>query len=140
MQRKRIEKYLLLFAIGYCVYLAVEVTYRGFSFRLMGIAGGLALAGIGILEDLGMRKFRYPVRMAVSALLITALELYSGFFSLKVLGVRMWDYRDQAFSLCDGLICPLFSLFWFFFSALGICIADWCEDTFRIRQMEKKRV
>ena len=36
------KKYLLFFLLGYCIYIAIEVTYRGYSFRLMGISGGLS--------------------------------------------------------------------------------------------------
>ena len=76
------KKYLLFFLLGYCIYIAIEVTYRGYSFRLMGIAGGLSLAGIGMLEDAGLRRFPLAFQMMVSAVLITAIELYSGMFSL----------------------------------------------------------
>ena len=111
------KKYLLFFLLGYCIYIAIEVTYRGYSFRLMGIAGGLSLAGIGMLEDAGLRRFPLAFQMMVSAVLITAIELYSGMFSRRVLHYRMWDYSALPFSFCDGLICP-----WFFrdlVSALG---------------------
>ena len=84
------KKYLLFFLLGYCIYIAIEVTYRGYSFRLMGIAGGLSLAGIGMLEDAGLRRFPLAFQMMVSAVLITAIELYSGMFSLRVLHYRMW--------------------------------------------------
>lgn len=120
-------KYLVLFWIGYCVYLAIEVTYRGFSFRLMGLAGGAALLGIGILKDLGLDEFSLPFQMMVGALLITALELYSGMFALLVLNVRMWDYRGFWMNQCQGLICPLFSFFWFWLSGVGILLADSCD-------------
>lgn len=103
------KKYLLFFLLGYCIYIAIEVTYRGYSFRLMGIAGGLSLAGIGMLEDAGLRRFPLAFQMMVSAVLITAIELYSGMFSLRVLHYRMWDYSTLPFSLCEGLICPCFS-------------------------------
>ena len=53
------KKYLLFFLLGYCIYIAIEVTYRGYSFRLMGIAGGLSLAGIGMLEDAGSRQWEF---------------------------------------------------------------------------------
>ena len=56
-KRMKAKKYLLFFLLGYCIYIAIEVTYRGYSFRLMGIAGGLSLAGIGMLEDAGLRRF-----------------------------------------------------------------------------------
>lgn len=108
------KKYLLFFLLGYCIYIAIEVTYRGYSFRLMGIAGGLSLAGIGMLEDAGLRRFPLAFQMMVSAVLITAIELYSGMFSLRVLHYRMWDYSALPFSFCDGLICP-------WFSGSGIC-------------------
>ena len=103
------KKYLLFFLLGYCIYIAIEVTYRGYSFRLMGIAGGLSLAGIGMLEDAGLRRFPLAFQMMVSAVLITAIELYSGMFSLRVLHYRMWDYSALPFSFCDGLICRGFS-------------------------------
>lgn len=80
----------------------------------MGIAGGLSLAGIGMLEDAGLRRFPLAFQMMVSAVLITAIELYSGMFSLRVLHYRMWDYSALPFSFCDGLICP-------WFSGSGIC-------------------
>ncbi len=96
------KKYLLFFLLGYCIYIAIEVTYRGYSFRLMGIAGGLSLAGIGMLEDAGLRRFPLAFQMMVSAVLITAIELYSGMFSLRVLHYRMWDYSALPFSFCDG--------------------------------------
>ena len=91
------KKYLLFFLLGYCIYIAIEVTYRGYSFRLMGIAGGLSLAGIGMLEDAGLRRFPLAFQMMLSAVLITAIELYSGMFSLRVLHYRMWDYSARVY-------------------------------------------
>ena len=65
----------------------------------MGIAGGLSLAGIGMLEDAGLRRFPLAFQMMVSAVLITAIELYSGMFSLRVLHYRMWD-SERISGLC----------------------------------------
>ena len=121
------KKYLLFFLLGYCIYIAIEVTYRGYSFRLMGIAGGLSLAGIGMLEDAGLRRFPLAFQMMVSAVLITAIELYSGMFSLRVLHYRMWDYSALPFSFCDGLICPWFFGIWYLLSAVGIFSHRLCE-------------
>ena len=121
------KKYLLFFLLGYCIYIAIEVTYRGYSFRLMGIAGGLSLAGIGMLEDAGLRRFPLAFQMMVSAVLITAIELYSGMFSLRVLHYRMWDYSALPFSFCDGLICPWFFGIWYLLSAVGNFSHRLCE-------------
>lgn len=36
-------KYLTLFLVGYCTYIALEITYRGESYVLMGVIGGISL-------------------------------------------------------------------------------------------------
>ena len=59
-KRMKAKKYLLFFLLGYCIYIAIEVTYRGYSFRLMGIAGGLSLAGSGKWRKPRSRKCRIP--------------------------------------------------------------------------------
>ena len=135
---------LLFFLLGYCIYIAIEVTYRGYSFRLMGIAGGLSLAGIGMLEDAGLRRFPLAFQMMVSAVLITAIELYSGMFSLRVLHYRMWDYSALPFSFCDGLICPWFFGIWYLLSVVGIFLTDYVsyyifhEGTHPVYRKKKK--
>lgn len=124
MHTKKREKYLILFLMGYCIYLAIEVTFRGYSYRLMGVAGGLSLAGIGFLEEKGLWRFPMVLRMMVSAIWITTIELYSGLFALRMLHFRMWDYRDLPLALCDGLICPWFTGIWFLLSAVGIRLTE----------------
>ena len=49
-----------------------------------------------------------------------ALELAAGLFSLEVLGIRMWDYRDEWMSMCANLICPRYTLYWFLLSGVAI--------------------
>ncbi len=46
--------------------------------------------------------------MAVS---MTLNEYIGGLFFLKVMNIRLWDYRDMWGNI-QGLICPLFSFFW----------------------------
>ena len=36
-------KPLILFLIGYCAYIAIEVTWRGVSYVQMGVCGGLIM-------------------------------------------------------------------------------------------------
>ena len=78
-----------------------------------------------MLEDAGLRRFSLAFQMMVSAVLITAIELYSGMFSLRVLHYRMWDYSTLPFSFCDGLICPWFFGIWYLLSAVGIFLTDY---------------
>ena len=122
--KKGFWRYLLLFLTGYCVYLAIEVTFRGYSFRLMGLTGGTAMIILGFLLRHGMQKLQLPVQMMIGAAVITGLELTAGLFSLDVRGIRMWDYRDEWMSACENLICPRFSLYWYFLSGAAIFFTD----------------
>lgn len=48
---KIIIKNILLFLVGYCAYIAIEVTFRGVSYLLMGICAGLAVIIIDKIND-----------------------------------------------------------------------------------------
>lgn len=118
--KKEALRYSLLFLTGYCVYLALEVTVRGYSFRLMGFTGGTAMVLIGFMIRHGLWKMQLPVQMLAGAVVITFLELISGMFALNVMGVRMWDYRGEWLSMCRNLICPRFSLYWYLLSGVAV--------------------
>ncbi len=75
---------------------------------------------IGFLLRHGMWKLQLPLQMMIGAVIITALELAAGLFSLEVLGIRMWDYRDEWMSMCANLICPRYTLYWFLLSGVAI--------------------
>lgn len=57
------------------------------------------------------------VLFAAMALGMTAIEYAAGVFCLKYLKVRLWDYFDLWGNI-QGIICPLFSLFWAILGAL----------------------
>lgn len=118
--KKGFLRYSLLFLTGYCVYLAMEVTFRGYSFRLMGVTGGFALIIIGFLIRHGMWKLQLPVQMLAGAAVITGLELLAGLFSLNVIGIRMWDYENEWMSMCADLICPRYCVYWYFLSGVAV--------------------
>ena len=48
---------------------------------------------------------------AAMALGMTLIEYLAGLFCLKYLKVRLWDYSNEWGNI-QGIICPLFSLFW----------------------------
>lgn len=118
--KNKVLRYVLLFLAGYCVYLAVEVTFRGYSYRLMGVTGGVVLVILGFLSGHGMWKLQLPLQMLAGAAVITALELTVGIFSLEILGIRMWDYEEEWMSMCRDLICPKYSLYWFLLSGIAV--------------------
>lgn len=47
----------------------------------------------------------------VIALTMITIEFVGGLFLLKVLNMRLWDYREEKGNIM-GLICPLYSFFW----------------------------
>ncbi|MBQ9750656.1 MAG: putative ABC transporter permease [Clostridia bacterium] len=53
----------------------------------------------------------------VMAICMTAIEYLAGIFSIKVLKVHLWDYSNEWGNI-QGIICPLFSLFWAILGAI----------------------
>lgn len=121
-----------LFFIGSVVGWLIEVLFRRFfsssnperKWINPGFCTGpyLPLYGSGLcilflvaqLEELSC--IRDPVwnKVAILALMavcMTAIEYIAGILSLKIAKVRLWDYSGQWGNI-QGIICPLFSLFW----------------------------
>lgn len=115
---------LLLFVVGMCVYTTIEVLFRGYSYRLMSLVGGISLLILDAINDRVSWTIPLVIQMVIGGIAITILELISGEFGLHVLGIRMWDYSNQWMPLCDNFICPLFSFFWVLLSGVGIILAD----------------
>ena len=53
----------------------------------------------------------------VMAFAMTAIEYLAGILSIKIAKVRLWDYSDMWGNI-QGIICPLFSLFWAILGAM----------------------
>lgn len=80
--------------------------------------GLCALFLLALLEECSLVAdpfWNKVVLFAAMAVSMTVIEYAAGIFCLKILKVRLWDYSDQRGNI-QGIICPLFSLFW---AALG---------------------
>lgn len=122
---KKLIKNIILFVVGMSLYITIEVFFRGYSFRLMGIVGGILMCFVfDKINDNISWDIPLVLQMFIGCAATTILELISGEFALKVLGIRMWDYSGQWLSVCDNLICPLFSFIWFWFAGIGIILCD----------------
>ena len=106
------------------MYIAIEVSFRGYSYVLMGIVAGIIFLLIDPINDQISWDIPLPVQMMISTFIILLLELLSGEFSLHILGIRRWDYRNLPFSMFEGLICPQFALLWYFLSGIAIVLCD----------------
>ena len=98
----------VLFYLGGCAYMALELLWRGWSHGSMFLAGGLCFLLIGHLSDVRPR-LPLPLRAGVGALIVTTVELAMGLAVNR--SYQVWDYRDQPGNLW-GQVCPLFTLLW----------------------------
>ena len=110
----------VLFYLGGCAYVSLELLFRGRSHGSMFLAGGASLVLIGQLNRVEPR-LSFPLRCVVGAGIITAVELGIGLLVNREYTV--WDYRNQPGNYL-GQICPLFSLLWIGAAALVLLIHD----------------
>lgn len=122
--KKNIFKNIILFITGFCIYITIEVLFRSYSYPLMGLVGGLSLILIDKINDYISWDLPLLLQMFIGGMEVTLLELLSGEFALHILNIRMWDYSNMWMSMCDDLICPLFSFFWILLAGVGILLAD----------------
>ena len=121
---KILLKNIILFIVGYCVYIAIEVTYRGFSYPLMGLCGGLALMIMDKINDYISWDIDIIIQGSIGSIIITFFELIIGEISLHTDFLPiMWDYSNVLLNF-DGVICLPFSLIWIGLSIIGILVAD----------------
>ena len=120
----KILKNIILFIVGFCSYITIEVLWRGYSYALMGVCGGLAIV---ILDKIN-NKISWDTDILLQglsgSLLITLFELVIGEIALRTsLLPIMWDYSNVPFNF-DGVICLPFSIVWLFISIVAIMLAD----------------
>ena len=106
------------------MYVSMEVCARGYSYPLMGIVAGICTLILNQVNDRISWDVPIQVQCIIGGILITLGELTSGLYSLYIMQVRMWDYSSQWGNLCNGLICPLFSLLWCVLSLISILLSD----------------
>ena len=125
---KLLVKYLFLFVFGSIVYAGIEIGFRGYTYLLMGIVGGIAFILIGLVNEVLDWDFPLILQMIIGGLIVTLLELITG-IALSNFGIQMWDYSGQWLNY-KGVICPLFSFIWCFISLLGIVVDDFIRWDF----------
>ena len=116
----KIWKKAVLFYLGGCVYMALEVLWRGWSHGSMFLAGGVCFLLIGHLGEM-KPALPVPVRMLTGAGIITMVELAAGLLFNRE--YRVWDYRGQPGNFL-GQICPAFSLRWVPVALAAIVLYD----------------
>lgn len=131
----RFLKHLILFVIGGVAYVCIELLARGFSHWTMFVVGGLCFFLVGAINEV-TPKMALIKQMAISCVIITAIEFLSGCILNIGLGLDIWDYSDE-FGNLFGQICLKHSCYWFLLSLVGIVLDDYIR--YRLFQEPKPK-
>lgn len=104
----KIWKQAVLFYLGGCAYMGLELLWRGRSHGSMFIAGGTCFLLIGQLNQVQPR-LPLPLRAVTGAGIVTMVELGVGLLCNR--NFEVWDYRERAGNFL-GQICPAFTVLW----------------------------
>ena len=96
----------MLFALGGCSYMGLELLWRGWSHGIMFLAGGSCFLLLGRLRK---RSLPLPFLAIAGSGVITGVELLSGLLFNR--DYRVWDYRNLPLQF-KGQICLPYSLLW----------------------------
>ena len=120
----QIWKNTVLFYLGGCGYLGIELLYRRRTDSSMFVAGGLCFLLVGMLNRVRPLLPRIPRAMA-GALVITTVELGVGLAVNR--DYHVWDYRGQPGNFL-GQICPMFTLLWIPLALAAGFLYDWLDE------------
>ena len=75
------------------------------------------------------------ITILIMSVAMTVIEYIAGIVFIKGMGIKLWDYSNRWGNI-QGIICPLFSLFWsiaaagFYFLLRPICenLIDWFKE------------
>lgn len=120
---KRFLKILILLAAGGAIYTAFEMIFRGRTHWSMFLVGGICFVLIGGLNNWFPWEMSIIQQMAISAIIVTAVEFVSGIILNLWLGWNVWDYSNMPFNIL-GQICLPFTVLWFFLAFVAIVVDD----------------
>ena len=116
----KLWKQAILFYLGGCAYVGLELCYRGRSHGSMFAAGGICFLLLGHLGKVKPRLPLIPTAIDGSGI-ITMVELAAGLLVNR--RYEVWDYRSHAGNFL-GQICPLFSVLWIPVALLAFFLYD----------------
>lgn len=123
MVRRRVDKYVALWATGGLLYIALELAWRGHSHWSMFVLGGLCFINLGLINEVLPWDMPIWQQVVLGACLITALEFLTGCVVNLWLGWGVWDYSSMPGNVL-GQICPQYCLLWMPVSLAGIVLDD----------------
>ena len=123
MKQSKIKKYEFLFFVGATIYVIIEKLYRGYSHWTMFLLGGICFIALGLINEVIPWDMPLLFQMFIGGVIITVLELITGFVVNIWLGWNVWDYSELPFNLW-GQISLFSSIGWVGLSLVGIVLDD----------------
>lgn len=135
-----------LFFVGSCLGWCVEVVFRRFFSAKKWINPGFltgpylplygfGLVGLYLVCLIGFRTgYAWAdalLTVAVMGVAMTVIEYVAGIIFIKGMKIKLWDYGNRWGNI-QGIICPLFSLFWtligaFYYFVVAPFVIEWVE-------------
>lgn len=129
---KSILKYLFIAVLSGCIYVLIELIWRGYStIEMFGLAAicGLFITG---LNNIFTYDLDYLFQISACGLFCTGAEWICGLLFNQ--DYHIWNYKNLWGSSHDGQINIFFSLAWCLIAAFAIPLLDWIEwKIFRYR-------
>lgn len=90
--------------------MTLEFLWRGWSHGSMFLVGGLCFVLIGAIDRI-FPKMPLLFQSVLGAFIVTVIEFISGLILNLYLGLGVWDYSHEPYSLL-GQICPGYFFLW----------------------------
>lgn len=113
----------VLFMTGFCVYITIEVCFRGYSYPIMGLCGGLILIMVDLINEKISWDMDILLQGIIGAAVATLIEFIIGMICIRCGFALMWNYSDMPLNY-KGIICLPYSIVWIFVSIAGVFLAD----------------
>ena len=122
---KQLLKQTALAVCGGCLYLLLELLWRGRSHWTMFLLGGLCFTLIGLLNEILPWEMPLLLQGVIgSVCIVTPLEFLTGCIVNLWLGWGVWDYSGLPLNLL-GQVCLPFALLWVPVAIGAVILDDW---------------
>lgn len=118
----RMWKYAVLFYLGGMSYVLLELIWRGWSHGSMFVVGGVCFLLIGSIDQV-FPEMPLLMQGVLGACLVTAMELVSGLFLNRFLGLVVWDYSSLPYNFL-GQVCMAYFFLWIVVSWVAVVLED----------------
>lgn len=108
---KKISEYILLWAIGGCLYYLFEILFRGFSHWSMFFLGGICMIFCTWQGQTLHWEDPLWIQILRCTVFVTSMEFITGIILNQWCGLEIWNYEGQPFQLFGQICLPFAVIF-----------------------------